>query len=91
MSVDPLTPSSTVRTVNNPAELWVGGWGKISWRRDRDRRRGDVSETMSGLSCSCGLNSKLEDEMRSEALVLVSDDALVKLDETLDSSSCQSQ
>ena len=56
----------------------MGGRGKISWRRDRAGWKGDVAETISGLSRSPGLNLKLEDEMRSVALMLVSDDALVK-------------
>jgi hypothetical protein len=43
------------------------------------------------LSHACGLESELEDEAYSVALVSTSDDASVKLDETLDSSSCQSQ
>ena len=48
--VDPLTPSSTVRAVNETAELWVGGW-EISGRfeKDRVRRRDNMSEEVSGL------------------------------------------
>ena len=68
----------------------VGG-EQISMRcvKDRDRRRGDISEMVSDRSCSPRLNSKLEEEMHAVALVLVSDDPLVKLDETLDSSPIQ--
>jgi hypothetical protein len=49
------------------------------------------TESTGRLSHACGLESELEDEAYSVALVSSSDDASVKLDETLDSSSCQSQ
>ena len=60
VSVDPLTPSSTVRTVNEAAELWVGGW-EISSRfvKDRARRRGNMSEEVSGLFIASESTSKL--------------------------------
>jgi hypothetical protein len=41
-------------------------------------------------SLSCRSEVELKDEAHSVALVLSFDDAFVKLDETLDSSSCQS-
>jgi hypothetical protein len=49
------------------------------------------TESTGRLSHACGLESELEDEAHLVALVSSSDDASVKLDETLDSSSYQSQ
>ena len=48
VSVDPLTPSSTVRAVIKAAELWVGGCGEIFRRhvKDRDRHEGATSQWM---------------------------------------------
>jgi hypothetical protein len=46
------------------------------------------TESTGRLSCACGLESKLEDEAHSVALVSSYDDASMQLDETLDSSSC---
>ena len=68
----------------------VGG-EQISMRcvKDRDQQRGDITVIVSDLSQSSMLNSRLEEEMHTVALVLVSDDPLVKLDETLDSSPIQ--
>ena len=50
---------------------------------------GTSQRLVSDLSRSPRLNSKLEEEMHAVALVLVLDDPLVKLDETLDSSPIQ--
>jgi hypothetical protein len=68
----------------------VGG-EQISMRcvNDRDRRIGDITLIVSDLSRSSKLNSKLDEEMHTVALVIVSDDPFVKLDETLDSSPIQ--
>ena len=51
VSVDPLTPSSTVRAVNEAAELlWGGGWEIAGgFEKDRVRRRDNISEEVSGL------------------------------------------
>ena len=61
--VDPLTPSSTVRAVNEAAELWVGGW-EISGRfeKDRVRRRDNISEEVSGLFIVSGSTLELVDK-----------------------------
>ena len=47
--VDPLTPSSTVRAVNEAAELlWVGGWETSGrFEKERVRRRDNISEEVS--------------------------------------------
>ena len=50
MFVDPLTPSSTVRAVNEAAELWAGGWEIAGgFEKDRVRRRDSMLEEVSGL------------------------------------------
>ena len=63
MIIDPLTPSSTVRAVNEAAELWVGGW-EISGRfeKDRVRRRDNMSEEVSGLFVVSGSTLELVDK-----------------------------
>ena len=64
MFVDPLTPSSTVRAVNEAAELlWVGGWeiaGRVE--KDRVRRRDNISEEVSGLFIVSGSTLELVDK-----------------------------
>jgi len=63
VSIDPLTPSSTVRTVNEAAELWVGG-REISggFEKDSVRRRDNMSKEVSGLFVVSGSTLELVDK-----------------------------